>query len=810
MAGQNRNFSLLSYVFFFLGTIGEIILLPLKIFSKGIPAALKYIQYSLEDLSLLQLTAKRRAQFLFSSKKKRKRRKTKPSEPIPNLLNELRILTRMIKFICFKCITWVRVEMSLLLLSLHWRIQQSRKKQTTTKKTRLPDNNIVFAPPSVRIKPSKLLMVLQTASLILIGSLVMLCITIGMELSSFLRSLPNPTLLSKRDIPLTTKLYDRNGILLYEFFMDEDRTLIPLSNIPEHMKQATIAIEDSEFYSHQGFSIRGILRAARETYLHDNRQGGSTITQQLIKSALLTPEITLRRKMKEIILAFWAERMYTKNQILEMYLNQVPYGGTAWGIESAAQTFFGKSARDLSLAEAALLAGLPQAPSEYSPFGPNQERAKQRQNEVLQQMVRNGFITQQQANEAAQEELVFASPRIPIRAPHFVLYARDWLFKRYGERHVLQGGLQIRTTLDARLQDVVQQIVATEIEKLKPLSVGNGAVLVTDPRNGEILAMVGSKDYFNTAEDGNVNVTTALRQPGSSIKVVTYTAALERGFTAATLLDDSPVRYNIPGQPPYTPVNYDGRWRGLVPLRYALGNSYNIPAVRTLERISVQAMIEKGQQMGIDTWSDPSRFGLSLSLGGGEVTMIDMAEVYGTLANQGIRKDVTPIISISEADGTLTQEGNTTLPIQATTPEIAWIMSNILSDNTARTQAFGPNSQLVIPGKTVSVKTGTTNEKRDNWTVGYTPSAVVTVWVGNNDNRPMNPVLTSGVTGASPIWQQVMKEVIKDKPDETHPKPEAVIALPCYLNRQEYFVRGTEPSNGRCQTWPIPTATPTP
>jgi 1A family penicillin-binding protein len=657
-------------------------------------------------------------------------------------------------------------------------------------------------------KHSFLFAVIRSISLIFIGCLVMFIFVMLFEFNQFIESLPNPRLLTTRDIPMTTKLYDRNGILLYEMYIDENRTLVPLKEIPEIVKKATVAIEDREFYTHQGFSLRGILRAAHQTLLKDNIQGGSTITQQLIKSAILTPEISLQRKIKELILAFWAEQMYTKDQILEMYLNQVPYGGTSWGIESASHTYFGKSIHEVSLAEAAFLAGLPAAPTEYSPFGKNPEKAYIRQHEVLRRMVEEHYITQEESQEAKKQTLVFASTNIPIRAPHFVLFAREYLLRNFGESQVLQGGLSITTTLDINIQDKVQQIVASEIEKLGKLQVSNGAVLVTDPRDGSILAMVGSKDYFDTEKDGNVNVTTALRQPGSSIKVVTYTAALEQGFTAASLLDDSPVSYRLAGQPAYSPVNYDGKWHGLVPLRSALGNSYNIPAVKTLDRIGVQTMIDKGRLMGIDSWDEPSRFGLSLALGGGEVTMLDMAEVYGTLANKGMRMNVSPILEIKDFNGQILQQGNQSLPFLATTPEISWIISNMLSDNTARSQAFGSNSSLVIPGKTVSVKTGTTNEKRDNWTIGYTPEVVVTVWVGNNDNSPMNPQLSSGITGAAPIWHNVMVELLKNKQDVVPEKPNSIISIPCYFGRQEYFIQGTEPRSGRCLS--IPTTTPSP
>lgn len=630
----------------------------------------------------------------------------------------------------------------------------------------------------------------------------------------WLRSLPSPTLLTVRDIDVTTKVFDRNGALLYEIYADQNRTPLSLTELPKHVIQATIAIEDKNFYSHQGFSLRGITRAARETWLTGRVQGGSTITQQLIKSALLTPEVSLTRKIKEIILAFWAERLYSKNQILEMYLNQVPYGGTAWGIESAAQTYFGKSAKLLTLAEAALLAGLPAAPSEYSPFGTHVDRAFSRQGEVLRRMVEDRYITEAQARDALAQEIHFARARIGIRAPHFVMYVKELLERRYGPRLVERGGLRIKTSLDLSIQERVEEIVNTNITKLASLRVGNGAAVVTNPKTGEILAMVGSRDYFDTTREGNVNVTVALRQPGSSIKVVTYAAAMEKGFTAASILDDSPVSYPQIGAPAYTPVNYDSKFHGFVPLRYALGNSYNIPAIRTIAAIGVPAVIEKGRAMGIASWIDENRYGLALTLGGGEVTMLDMASVFGTLANLGTKVDLLPITEVSDYTGRILEKNKPNEHPQAVKPEVAWILGNILSDNNARSGAFGPNSLLVIPGKTVSVKTGTSNDKRDNWTIGYTPSVMAAVWVGNNNNAPMDPYLTSGVTGAAPIWHDIMVEILKDREDDLLPRPDGVVSVPCYYGRPEYFLLGTQPTSGQCAPLPTPrpseTPTPTP
>lgn len=623
----------------------------------------------------------------------------------------------------------------------------------------------------------------------------------------FIKFLPHPRLLSQRVIPVTTQIFDRHGTLLYEIHGDEDRKPIQLADTPKVVKQATIAIEDKDFYTHPGFSIAGIARAARENWVnHHELQGGSTLTQQLIKNSLLTPEISYWRKAREVVLAFWAERLYTKDQILEMYLNQVPYGGTAWGIEAAAETYFGKKVKDMTLAEAAYLAGLPAAPTYYSPFGSQPGLAKKRQVEVLRLMVEQGFITHEEAETARQETITVKIPVTPIKAPHFVMYIRELLDKKLGPRLVDQGGLRITTTLDLPLQERIQEIVTSEVSELAPLKVGNAAAVVTNPKTGEILAMVGSKDYFNQAEDGNVNVALSPRQPGSSIKAVTYTAALENGLTAASIIDDSPISYPIPDQPTYTPINYDGRFHGKVTLRSAFANSYNVPAVKTLHKIGVGTMLDMGTRMGITTWNDRSRFGLALTLGGGEVTLLDMATVYGVLANGGNRVDLDPFVKISDYTGKVYNDKEVASPVRVISEEIAFILSDILSDNRARTPAFGVSSSLVIPGKTVSVKTGTTNDKRDNWTIGYTPSIVVGVWVGNNDNTPMDPVLTSGVTGAAPIWNIIMSEQLKDKPNESLTPPPNIISRPCF-GRVEYFVRGTEKGGCRLPS-PAPSANP--
>lgn len=674
--------------------------------------------------------------------------------------------------------------------------------RVTAKKTALPQKQSGSIPEK---RPA----LIQIRSFLAGSAITVLVFFIPYSGWQFVQALPSPQLLSQREIPVSTKIFDRNGAILYEMYTEQNRTPVALSDIPEHVKHATIAIEDRSFYHHPGFSVRGMVRAAREITVNNRVQGGSTITQQLIKSALLTPEITVIRKVKELILAFWAEQIYSKDQILEMYLNQVPYGGTAWGIQAAAQTYFAKNVADLTLAEAALLTGLPAAPTEYSPFGSHPEKAIIRQKEVLRSMTEIGAITDTDMQQALAEPVRYATPQIPIRAPHFVMYVKALLENKYGTRLIEQGGLRVVTSLDLNLQETAQDIVRKHIDNLSAYHVTNGAALVTSPSDGQILAMVGSRDYFDTANDGNVNIALSHRQPGSSIKVVTYAAALERGMTAATLLQDSPVTYRSPGSPDYSPVNYDSRYHGHVPLRYALANSYNIPAVRTLEAIGIPEMTDKAKRMGIDSWStNPGAYGMALTLGSAEVTMLDMAEVYGTLANLGRRVDLNPILEISDYEGNIIYRAPQPTGIAAVSPDAAWILTDILSDNIARASAFGQNSGLVIPGKTVAVKTGTTNDKRDNWADGYTPSHTVIVWVGNNDNSPMNQAIASGITGATPIWHDIMEELLKNRIDEVHPRPQTVVPVPCYFGRTEYFIKSTEPANGQCRPIPTPSLTP--
>ena len=607
----------------------------------------------------------------------------------------------------------------------------------------------------------------------------------------FLQDLPSPRELSIKQVPQTTKIFDRNGVLLSEIYANQNRTLVSLHDIPKSLQNATLAIEDKNFYQHPGFDVPGIIRALQADLAGRKIQGGSTITQQLIKSSMLTPEQSITRKIKEVVLAFWAERIYSKQQILEMYFNQVPYGGTAWGIEAASETYFDKPVKNLSLAQSAFLAGLTSAPTAYSPYGNNPNAWKSRQKEVLTRMVALHYISHKESDKAMKEKLVFKRQQNALHAPHFVNYIKELLIKNYGISTVEKGGLTIRTSLDVNAQEMAEKVVKEEVANDQDLNLSNGAAVITNPKNGDILAMVGSHD-FDDPNGGNVNIATSLRQPGSSIKVITYSAALMKGFTAASILDDSPVSYPSDSGT-YSPVNYDGGYHGRVPVRIALANSLNIPAVKLLDQIGIDNMISLAKAMGITSYGDAKDYGLSVTLGSGEVTMLDMASVYGTLANNGQKEEINPILKITDATGAIIEEKTKTHGTQVLSPGVSFIISNILADNAARSMEFGPNSPLLIPDHTVSVKTGTTDNKRDNWTDGYTNDFVVIVWVGNNDNTPMSQTLASGITGAAPIWHGIMSNLLKSHPETKPTPPSTVVQQNCY-GKPEYFVKGTESS----------------
>ncbi len=627
----------------------------------------------------------------------------------------------------------------------------------------------------------------------------------------YARDLPAPGKLLQVSSSSTT-FYDRNDKPLFEIYKDTNRVPVKLSDISDYAQDATIAIEDKNFYRHKGISETGIIRAFFSIVTRQGVQGGSTITQQLIKNVLLGSDRSPARKIKEAILAIEVERRYTKDQILELYLNEIPYGGTYYGIGSASQGYFGKPAKNLSILESAFLAGLPQSPSYYSPFIGSKDAWKTRTKDVLRRMREDDYITKKEHDDAVKslEKLRFTEPKLSINAPHFVYFTKDLVEKEFGVK-IIDKGIRIKTTLDSELQNKVQAIVKEEVEKLKGSKVGNGAAVVLDANTGDVLAMVGSYDY-NNKEYGKFNAATGQRQPGSSIKPITYALAFEKGYTPSTVIMDLNTKFPDQGDKDYEPVNYDGKFRGPVQLRFALGNSYNIPAVKLLAMVGISDFMKKASMMGLEnfepTQTNMNRYGLAVTLGGAESTLLDMTSAFGTFARGGEFREYIAVQEVKDAKGKSLFKASASSKRRVFSPEVSYLVSHILSDNVARTDAFGSNSYLRIPGKTVAVKTGTTNDKRDNWTIGYTKDVVVGVWVGNNDNSPMDSRIASGVTGASPIWSRIMSEVLKGGvyKDGIAEKPSRIKSLQIdaylgglpkdgYPTRAEFYVEGTEPKD---------------
>lgn len=645
--------------------------------------------------------------------------------------------------------------------------------------------------------PSKFSVFFGKAKIFVGGSLFTLVFIVAPATAyTWYRGLPQPGMLVENaETHRPTRILDRKGMPLYEIYVDKKYAPVALSEVPKSVILATLAVEDHEFFNHSGVRPLSLIRAAKATIVDDTLQGGSTITQQLIKNVLLSPERTFTRKFKELFLAFAVERKYSKEEILELYLNNIPYGGTAWGIQSASQKFFGKNVADLSLGEAAFLAGLPSSPSSYVSHAGDVEMAKERQKLVLDRMEELGIITPEQNKQALAEDLKFVEQVEYIKAPHFVQYVRKELERRYGRQMVESGGLTVKTSLDLDLQNKLQEIVTQEVAKAGDLNISNGALVVLDPKTGQILTYVGSVDYFKEGW-GAYDVITALRQPGSTIKAVTYSLALERGYTPASPIVDAPLTIQLGGGQTYKPVNYDGRYHGTVTLRSALANSYNIPAVKMVKEVGPDNMVLLGNKMGLKNWYVDGSYGYSVTLGGKETRLMDLTNVYATLARKGEYLPTTPFISVKDPNGFELYDTGGAAAERVLSEESAYLMTNILSDNSARTPAFGSRSLLYIPGRNVAVKTGTTDEKRDNYAIGYTPSVVVGVWVGNNDNRPMNPYLASGISGAAPIWNRAMSVVLEGTKDEGFTVPEGIfVKMDSKCGRSEVFAKNSKVPN---------------
>ncbi|MCD6290406.1 MAG: PBP1A family penicillin-binding protein [Anaerolineae bacterium] len=633
---------------------------------------------------------------------------------------------------------------------------------------------------------------------------------------SYMAGLPGPPPKLFR----TTRVYDRNGVLLGEFWDEGRRYWVPLARIAPALRQATIATEDKTFYTNPGVDWAAIARAVFQNAKSGKAiSGASTITQQLARNIAFTYEERLERsvdrKVREAALARRLTRQFSKDEILEMYLNVVYYGHQAYGAEAAARVYFGKPAADLTLAESALLATLPQVPRDLDPLAPgNLRRVKARQGLVLALMERNGFITPNEAAAAYAEPLVFHPMETPDIAPHFLLYVRHLLEVRYGRNVVTRGGLTVITTLDARVQRVAQAVVRQHVEAARDrYHLTNAALIAMKPGSGEILAMVGSVDYYNAEIDGQVNVTLRPRQPGSAIKPILYALAFTKGFSPASLIWDIPTEFPLGDGRTYAPQNYDGKFHGPVRLREALANSYNVPAVKLLNRVGVAEMLTMAHMMGVQGLDRPADYyGLSLALGGGEVTLMSLTSAFATLANGGKHVPPVAILSIADSAGHTIMRYEPPSPRPVIDPRVAYLVTSILSDNEARAPMFGHHSPLLL-SRPAAAKTGTTTDWRDNWTIGYTPYLVAGVWAGNSDGTPM--LHTSGLTGAAPIWHDFMEALFADpaldaavrEPDEplSFPRPDGIVEAPicdlsslnfgpdCPAKRTELFIDPSQP-----------------
>ncbi|TSC95713.1 MAG: 1A family penicillin-binding protein [Parcubacteria group bacterium Athens1014_10] len=610
-------------------------------------------------------------------------------------------------------------------------------------------------------------------------AIIFLILSFFIIISFFSYGLPNPDKLMERKIAQSTKIYDRTGKnLLYEIHGDERRTLIGLNQIPDYLKYATIVTEDKDFYQHQGFDLTALIRAVIANLRKGGKtQGGSTITQQLVKNAILNPEKTYSRKIKELILSYRIEKEFTKDQILKMYFNEIPYGSQAYGAEAAAQLYFNKNAKDLTLDESTLIAALVQAPTRLSPYGSHKDELIKRQYHILDLMVEQGYISEADAEDAKKEKTLekVVPKRENIVAPHFIMYLKELLSDKYGEKMVEQGGLKVYTTLDLDKQKIAEKIIKERVEKNKKnYKASNVSLAAIDPRSGEILVMVGSRNFFDEEIDGQFNASLGLRQPGSSFKPVAYASAFQKGYTPETILFDLETNFGPSGDgKDYIPGNYNLKTYGPVSMRQALAGSLNIPAVKTLYLAGINNVLNLAEKMGYTTLQDRSRYGLSLVLGGGEVKLLEHIVAFGIFSQNGIKYKIRAVLKIEDSQGKLIEENKLDQGERILDEQTAQEINSILSDNQARSFVFGENSALFLGDRPVAAKTGTTNDFRDAWTVGYTPSLACGVWVGNNDYTPMSKGADGSVV-AAPIWHQFMVESLKNEPIEFFTTPQQI------------------------------------
>lgn len=628
------------------------------------------------------------------------------------------------------------------------------------------------------------------------------------------RQLPNPNAWQDRRVVQSTKIYDRdNEHLLYEIHGEEKRTVIPFNEMPQMVKNATLAAEDAEFYRHSGINARGIIRAIINDIRGGNlSEGGSSITQQLIKNAYLSPERTFNRKIKELVLTIALERRYSKDEIFNFYLNQIPYGSNSYGIEAAAETYFGKRSRDLNLTEAAYLAAMPKAPSYFSPYGNHRQELKARANHILNRMRELKYISEDDYKNASQTSANFVGQKTNMTAPHFVMFVRDYLTEKYGEEVVEKGGLKVTTTLNFEFQKIAEKVVADGAKRNEFYNAKNASLVAIDPKTGQILAMVGSKNYFGEPEpigcepgkncqfEPNVNVATRLRQPGSSFKPLVYATALNKGYTPDTILWDIPTEFNpmcswngiaengADQETCYKPKNYDGRFRGPVTIKYALANSLNVPSVEVMYLAGINNSIDMAENLGINSLKDQSRHGLSLVLGAGEVKLLEITSAYGVFSQEGVKNNPVGILKVENGKGKILEEYENKNQ-RVLNEQAARGINDMLSDNNARAPMFGLYSSLSLGNRPAAAKTGTMQsfddptKAKDAWIVGYTPSLVAGVWAGNNDNTPIEKS-GGGVAAAGPIWRDFMTQALKDSPIENFTPPDPIITDKPILNGQ--------------------------
>ena len=628
---------------------------------------------------------------------------------------------------------------------------------------------------------------------------LLLCLFVIFLFFYYTWNLPRPEKFTESPFIQSTKIYDRTGkVLLYDIYGEEKREIVSFDKISDNLKHSILASEDARFYEHGGIDFAGILRAIlTDLKLQSANQGGSTITQQLIRTVYLTNQKSIARKIREMVLSIELERRYSKDQIFNWYLNAVPFGQNAYGVEAASQTYFSKPASDISLTEAATLTALLPAPSYYSPYGTHKNELIQRKDYVLDRMQQVGYITKDELKKAKQEKINFSEDTTPIKAPHFVMYVKKYLEDKYGENYLKEKGLRVYTTLDWDIQNYAEKTIEDSEKFNMARDANNTALVVIDPKTGEILSLVGSKNYFEKPYpigcdekpsgsclfDPKFDVATmGLRQPGSSFKPFVYATAFNKGFTPDTILWDAKTEFNpncpadgngaadSSGQQCYNPRNYDGLYRGKVSLRQSLAGSLNLPSVKIFYLTGMDKTLQAARDFGITTLNDPDRYGLSLVLGGGETNLLELTSAYGVFATEGLQTSSVSILKIEDSEGNIVEQNNKQ-PTKVLNTQTARQINSILSDDNARSFIFGPNSSLYFPGYQVAVKTGTTSNLKDGWTMGYTPYAVVGVWVGNSDNSPTGD---AGVGLAAPMWKKVMEKIITSRPAENFTPPDQI------------------------------------